>query len=148
MGGFFEELFSGNSISNLIQGALGATAALSAPEQELPYGSTQAGFDAQMAFEREKLAQAMEIARMNAASAGAGSGAALAAARLGAKVNLAALREKAAADRLAAMLGAQQLSQSTLSNANAQRVQAAQSLGQSGLQGYGQMANLLASYRR
>lgn len=142
------DLFSGSNLSSLITAGLTTAGNLYKPEDPQAFGNTQAGFEATQALEREKMAQAMQIAQMNAASAGAGSGAALEAARLGARVNLAALREKAAADSIAAALQSFAQNQNTLTAANQQRIGAAQGLGSAGLQGFGAMANLLSNYRR
>lgn len=155
--GFFDNLsnlnFTGDGgilekvIPGLIVGGLGTVASSYGPKPQQDYASTQAGFEANQALAREKLAQDLLIAKMNAGSAGAGAGAAIAAARIAAKVNLAALREKAMADALSARFSQNQLQAQSIGQAADRRVNTAQGVGQAGLSGYGNMANVLSGFR-
>lgn len=136
-----------DTIPGLITGGLTTAATLYAPEREQAYADTQAGFEAAQQLAREKLAQDLEIARMQMAGAGAGASSALAAARINAKVNLAALREKAMADSISSLLTKETLDAQTLGRANEQRVASAQNVGASGLSGYGRAAQILQGFR-
>jgi len=62
----------------LVGGAMSAAGALMTPDQEIPYGQTQAGFEAELAL-KDKIAQ------LQADSASSGSSGAVAAARLAAE---------------------------------------------------------------
>lgn len=112
------------------------------------YGTSKEYLDAGLALEREKLAQALEIAKLQAAGGGAGASAAIEVAKIGARNNALLAREKALADNLALKLdtikGQPELTQNAigmLGNALQQRGAASQS-------GYNQMANVLAGGRR
>jgi hypothetical protein len=140
-------LSQGSWVGPLIKSGLALTAGLAAPKADpnagIAYGNTQAGFEAQMAFEREKLA-----AQLAAAGGGGGSGAALAAAQLSARTQLAGLKEKQMADNLAAMLRQQESAQAGAQNASNNIIQAAQTMGQTGMQGYQGIANVMSRYAR
>jgi len=136
-----------NWVMPLVTAGLGTIGAYNAPDPG-GYGSTEAGFQEQMAFNREELAQRMEIARMNAAAAGSSSGAAVAAARIAADSQMAQLKKKIKADMLAKSMDASQgavtlgqAAQSNLGSAAAQRGLASQ-------QGLQNVAALLAGARR
>lgn len=145
--GFSTGLSQGSWIAPLIQSGLALTAGLAAPKTDpnagIAYGNTQAGFEAQLAFEREKLA-----AQLAAAGGGGGSGAALAAAQLSARTQLAGLKEKQMADALAAQLRQQEGAMASNQQASQNVQQAAQTLGQTGMQGYQGIGNILSRYAR
>jgi hypothetical protein len=141
-------LTQGTGLSSLLGAGITTAGLLAKEDDPVAYQNTQAGFEAAQALSRDELAQRLEIARMQMASAGAGSGAAVAAAKIAAAVQYKALKEKAMADALAARLGGEQLRQQTQTANNAQRVGAANALGQAGQQGFGTVAQILASGRR
>lgn len=138
-------LSQGSWVGPLIQAGLATGIGLTQPSAEstMAYGNTKEGFEAQMAFEREKLAQQLALS-----GGGGGSGDAMAAARLSARVNLAGLKEKQMADALAARLRQQEGSMTSNQNASSEVVRAAQTLGQTGQQGYGNIAQILSRYAR
>lgn len=143
--GFSKGISEGSWVAPLIQTALATGVGLTQPSaaSTMAYGNTKEGFEAQMAFEREKLA-----AQLAAAGGGGGSGDAMAAARLNARVNLAGLKEKQMADALAARLRQQEGSMTSNQNASSEVVRAAQTLGQTGQQGYGNIAQIISRYAR
>lgn len=144
--GFSNGLSSGSWVGPLIQSGLGLAAGLTAPaaQSNVAYGNTQAGFEAQLAFEREKLAAQLAAA----GGGGGGSGAALAAAQLSARTQLAGLKEKQMADALAAQLRQQESAQQSAQNSSNNIIQAAQSMGQTGMQGYQGIANVMSRYAK
>lgn len=112
------------------------------------YADTQAGFEEQQALAREKLAQDMEIAKMNAAASGGSSGAQIAAAKIAAESQQKQMRLKVKADILAQQLqgeqGAAALKGSAMQNMGQAYLNKGQ-LGQSGLQS---VAGLLTQMRQ
>lgn len=137
-----------NWVLPMITAGLGTVAAYNQPEPEMPYANTQEGFEAQQALAREELAQRMEIAKLQASAAGAGSGAAVQAARIAAASQMAQLKKKIKADILAKELDSAshatdlaQISATNLGQAALKRGE----LGQTGLQN---VAALIAGGRR
>lgn len=143
--GFSNGLSSGSWIGPLIQSGLGLAAGLTAPsaQSNMAYANTKEGFLAQQQFEREMLA-----AKLAAGGGGGGSGAALAAAQLSARTQLAGLKEKQMADALAAQLRQQESAQQSAQNSSNNIIQAAQSMGQTGMQGYQGIANVMSRYAK
>lgn len=146
--GFTQGLSQGSWVTPLIQSGLTLAAGLAAPKADpnagVAYGNTQAGFEAQLAFDREKLAAQLAAA----GGGGGGSGAALAAAQLSARTQLAGLKEKQMADALAAQLRQQEGAMASNQQASQNIQTAAQTLGQTGMQGYQGIANILSRYAR
>lgn len=120
---------------------------LTAPDPQVDYRTTEAASNAQLAFEREKLAQALEIAKLNAASAGAGSGAAIQAAKIGAAARLAELKSKALADNLAVMLEAAKGQPELRLRAAEGEANARIRQGENVRTGFGNLAQVLQGYR-
>jgi hypothetical protein len=141
-------LSQGSWVGPLIESGLALTAGLAAPKADpnagIAYGNTKEGFEAKLAFEREQLAAQLAAA----GGGGGGSGAALAAAQLAARTQLAGLKEKQMADNLAAMLRQQESAQQGAQNASNNIIQAAQTMGQTGMQGYQGIANVMSRYAR
>ena len=146
--GFTKGIGEGSWVGPLIQSGLALTAGLAAPKADpnagVAYGNTQAGFEAQLAFDREKLAAQLAAA----GGGGGGSGAALAAAQLSARTQLAGLKEKQIADNLAAMLRQQESAQQGAQNASNNIIQAAQTMGQTGMQGYQGIGNIMSRFAK
>ena len=144
--GFSNGVSSGSWVGPLISGGLqlaGGLAQGPAQGPQVAYGNTQAGFEAQMAFEREKLA-----AQLAAGGGGGGSGNALEAAKINARVQIAGLREKQMGDALAAQLRQQEASQQSRQQSSSDVVQAAQMLGRTGMEGFQGMGGLLSRFAR
>lgn len=147
--GFSNGLQSGSWVGPLINSGLSLIGGLAAPKADpnagVAYGNTQAGFEAQLAFDREKLAAQLAAA---GGGGGGGSGAALAAAQLSARTQLAGLKEKQMADNLAAMLRQQESAQQGAQNASNNIIQAAQTMGQTGMQGYQGIGNIMSRFAK
>lgn len=117
-------------------------------DDDQPYANTEAGFAEQQALAREKLAQDMEIAKMNMAASGGSSGAQIAAAKIAAESQQKQMRLKVKADTLAQMLQGEQAAAALKGNSMQGMGQAYLNkgqLGQSGLQG---VAGLLTQMRQ
>jgi len=143
--GFSNGVSSGSWVGPLISGGLqlaGGLARGPAQGPQVAYGNTQAGFEAQMAFDREKLAAQL------AAGDGGSSGNALEAAKINARVQIAGLREKQMGDALAAQLRQQEASQQSRQQSSSDVVQAAQMLGRTGMEGFQGMGGLLSRFAR
>lgn len=97
--------FTENVLPSLITSGVSALGEYFKPDPVMPFENTQAGFEASQQYLRDKLATEYAIAQLQAGAAGAGSGAALQAAKINARLGLAQLKEKQMADTLAAQLG-------------------------------------------
>lgn len=144
------DAISGDGWGSIISTGINLAGGLMAPDasESMAYGNTKAGFDAQMAFEKDKLAQSLEIARMNAAAGGAGAGAALKAAQLQYDAAMKQLKEKYLADSLALQLQGQGQSAQAQQGAANTAVTAAQNLGETGRLGFQNAAQGLTAFRK
>ena len=111
---FGSQIFSGtgaNSTGNynwvlpMVTADLTATGVMNSDSNE-NYGNTEEDFNSQMTLSREQMAQQLEIAKMNAAASGQGSGAAVAAARIAAESQQKQMKTRVLADSLANQLQA------------------------------------------
>lgn len=135
-------------ISSLVNSIPSAAQTFLKPDAPQSYQNTQAGFEALQALEREKLAQELAIAQMNAAAGGAGAGAAIQTAKINARTALAQLKEKQMADILAAQLGEYKARGDLLGNASTNTIAALQKAGETGQAGLQNAAGLLARFAR
>ena len=129
----------------LLQTGLTTISALSKDDSN--YGTSKEYLDSQTAFEREKLAQALDIAKIQAASGGSGASAAIAVARINAAAQMQQLKEKLLADNLASKLQAVRGRPELVQNASQQLSQAMQNRGQMAQQGYQNTASLAQGFR-
>ena len=134
-------------VPSLIAAGSSAVHDYTTPEPERDYSNTQAAFDANMAYKRDDMAQAMEIARMNAASGNAGAGATVRAAQIAAETARRALKEKAVADALGLSNDLyktnMQGGQAAVDSAAAARA----NVGAMGQRGYQSAADILSRYK-
>lgn len=138
----------GDNLIDLGQIGLATAGALGSRDPEVPYGQTEAAFNAEMALKKDELAQRLAIAQLQAGAAGAGSGAAIAAAKIAAASAMAQLKEKLAADAIMKRIELGQQGPINLFNAGQSVVNALQNRGQASQNGFNQMANVLAGARR
>ncbi len=161
MGGFGDWLSSvlpdaptggwGSILGPAITAAGTYAAVKGAPQPVQSYGDTEAGFNATMALKQQDLAQALEIARIQAGAAGAGSkalaGAQVAAARIAQATALKDLKERALNDALSGKLnfyGKQgQLGQAAADSAAG----AMSNEGALGQKGYDTAADIISRYK-
>ena len=135
------------SLLPIIQSGLYGAATLGRPEPQQDYGATQAAYDQKYAFEREQLAQALQIAQLQAGAGGAGASAALEAAKIAARTRIAELKEKMLADQLALKFQARRGEPELLTRAMEAQAGAARGAGQAGLEGFSRAAQVLQGYR-
>lgn len=158
--GFFDDfgdklggaILSPQGFAPFLSTGLAAIAGLTQDEPAAPYAQSQEYIDKVFAqnqanADREYALAQQKLAMGNGGGDG-GAGAALAAARLGAKVNLAALKDKALADNIANRLSMRQGNQSEDLKNQELLLQQYQNRGQAGQQGFTDIARLLAGYRR
>lgn len=95
----FDDLLKPDPLAALITVGGGLISGLTSPDPQVAYANTEAGFNAQLALEREKMAQAAQLAQMS-------QGNAAAALKMQGAAQLAALKERALAQEYAMRLKA------------------------------------------
>lgn len=136
-------------ISATLPAAVTGIAAYNAPE---PYGASQGYLDAKLAQDQAQFAANLELEKQKiAAASGAGNasaGAAIAVARINAATQMAALKERIAAQRLSAQLTAVQGRPDLMNQAASNLTSAIQNRGQNTQQGFAQIAQNLQGYKQ
>lgn len=143
-------LISEHGLPALLTGGLGLISGLT-EKPNVSYGNSQEYLDKALALQQLQADRDYELAKAKLAQGDGGSaaaGAALAAARLNARVQLKGLQDKALADRIAARLQAQESAQAQNDRNQALLLQQYQNRGQAGQSGFENIARLLQGYRQ